>query len=520
MHDTRTRPIAKTLGAIPELRDMQESLARAFLTAAKRNKVRPVLSSWYQTPRLGFDLAKSKATHVFLQVLHGDGWSFQNADTGTSLSANDLKAPIKELPEHLFIYLPTLIGGRMIHGAYSGLRLALHAKESPKKSVVFPTAVLRDQSANDMLAGIKGHVRRDALERFSESKIPDHVDIVYTWVDDADPHWQARRRMHRPDDPSADAEDAARFNNNNELLYSLRSLFRYFVGIGRVYLVTDAQIPDFLDEFDGRVTVIDHSDIMGPNVARPVFNSHVIESCLHHIDGLAPQYLYLNDDFLFAKPTCPADFFTHEGHSKAFFSNRAYIPKGKITRDTLAVDAAAINLRNLLKNRFDHVITRKFQHAPVAIHRDVMFELEDVFPKQFARLHQNRFRSKTDLSPSGSLYLHYALMIERAVPAKIQYRYYDTASNALPLKLLKLSCESDRQRPKVHCINSTGDRPIGWFKAKSMQHQLSELYPSANTKRRHNTWLDTIRFRVIQHVLALRSSYRRKARKRARRVKS
>ncbi len=491
---------------------MQSALARALLSVATKLNVEIALSDCMQTPRLAFSLARAPNAVTLLSALLDNGFLIDTTETNEPINAATLKSSVDAIPDQLVLYKKVLASGRMLHGPTSGLTLTLVQNMPSTQRAKLPSPLLRGQSVNETLAGLEVDLCQSMIERVAQSKIPDQLDIVYTWVNDADPDWKARRSAYRPDNPSADAEDAARFDNNNELLFSLRSLFRYFTGIGQVYLVTDAQTPDFLGEFEGRVQVVDHSDIMGADVARPVFNSHVIESCLHHIDGLSPEYLYLNDDFLFAKPSCPADFFDESGRSKAFFSTRAVIPKGGITDKTLAVDVAGINLRDLLLERFNHKISRKFQHAPVAMHRDVMFELESTFPEQFRQLRKNRFRSRSDLSPAGSFYLHYALMTGRAVEAKIKYRYYDTGASTLLLKLLKLSCESDRQRPNVHCINATGDSAMGRLKAMSMQYLLSRLYPPAASKRRQNTLLDVIRFEAVQRGLAIRAAYRRRKR--------
>ncbi|MBW7921974.1 MAG: Stealth CR1 domain-containing protein [Rubellimicrobium sp.] len=53
------------------------------------------------------------------------------------------------------------------------------------------------------------------------------VDVVYTWVDDTDPEWRAQRARHSPDDAAGNgrATLAERFDNRDELKYSLRSLY-------------------------------------------------------------------------------------------------------------------------------------------------------------------------------------------------------------------------------------------------------------------------------------------------------
>jgi len=63
--------------------------------------------------------------------------------------------------------------------------------------------------------------------------IQDKIDIVYIWVDGADPIWKQKRNesYKKIQDTSILSEYAnvdGRFRDNGELKYSLRSLEKYF----------------------------------------------------------------------------------------------------------------------------------------------------------------------------------------------------------------------------------------------------------------------------------------------------
>ena len=89
--------------------------------------------------------------------------------------------------------------------------------------------------------------------------------------------------------------------------------------------MTDGQVTEWLDRDADGLTVVDHTEIFGPGDALPTFNSHAIESRLHHIDGLAEHYLYLNDDVFFGRRVTPDQFFSPSGQSKFF-------PRGSASR--------------------------------------------------------------------------------------------------------------------------------------------------------------------------------------------
>ena len=83
--------------------------------------------------------------------------------------------------------------------------------------------------------------------------------------------------------------------------------------IRRIFLVTDRQTPNFLNQREMtrlNVSIVDHREIFqGYEWALPTFNSISIETVLHRIPGLAQKYIYLNDDFIPLTPSRPTDFF-------------------------------------------------------------------------------------------------------------------------------------------------------------------------------------------------------------------
>ena len=117
------------------------------------------------------------------------------------------------------------------------------------------------------------------------------------------------------------AANESRFASRDELRYSLRSLDMYADWVRHVYLVTDDQVPVWLDTDATRGSPwSSHRELFGDRGRLPTFNSHAIESQLHHIQGLAEQYLYLNDDVFFGRPLSPSLFFHGNGLAIFFLS--------------------------------------------------------------------------------------------------------------------------------------------------------------------------------------------------------
>lgn len=144
----------------------------------------------------------------------------------------------------------------------------------------------------------------------------DKLDIVITWVeaDEAyvrDKNFWLKREIKMLDEK----EIARRSTDNKELKYSLRSIEKFFPYYNKIYLVIkDGQFPKYIKERHPRLVIIKESDIM-PNEYLPTFNSMAIEPYLHHIPNLSDNYIYMNDDFIFLKPT-----------NKSYFLDKNYKP--------------------------------------------------------------------------------------------------------------------------------------------------------------------------------------------------
>lgn len=152
------------------------------------------------------------------------------------------------------------------------------------------------------------------MEKHDKIEFP--VDLVYLWVDGDDPEWRQKRSLYMPsmpkDKPTPNSHSEARWRDNDELLFSLRSVERYAPWINHIYIITDAQCPKWLDRNHPKISIVDHRDIL-PAEALPVFSSHAIESCVYKIPGLSEHFILGNDDTFFGAPTTPDVFFKPDG---------------------------------------------------------------------------------------------------------------------------------------------------------------------------------------------------------------
>jgi hypothetical protein len=118
----------------------------------------------------------------------------------------------------------------------------------------------------------------------------------------------------------------------------------------------------------------------------------------------------------------------------------------------LPVDAAGKNNRRLLLEYFGTSIVQKLRHAPYALRRSVLEEIEHEFAEDHRQTSHSRFRSASDISIPSSLYHYYAYFTGRAVPSNITFAYLDLARPEIQRRLGILLARRDRQ---AFCINDT-----------------------------------------------------------------
>ena len=303
------------------------------------------------------------------------------------------------------------------------------------------------------VVGARSVTTHDGLLRPHVFDVSFPVDVVYTWVDGTDPAWLARKEAAwtatGPGDRHDFAANEGRFISHDELRYSLRSLEMYADWVRNVYLVTDDQIPTWLNQSQPKLRVVSHRELFGGTGMLPSFNSHAIELRLHHLSGLAEHYLYLNDDVLFGRPVAPELFFHGNGMTKFFLSTRVLDLDGPSARD-LPVVSAAKNNRALIEHAFEATLTHRFQHVAHPLRRSVMEELEERFPAEFARTAASQFRSAEDISVSAFLAHYYGYLRGQAVPDTLEYRYCDIAGPTAQIKLQRLLRGRDAD---VFCLN-------------------------------------------------------------------
>lgn len=150
----------------------------------------------------------------------------------------------------------------------------------------------------------------------------DEIDAIITWVDGNDPKHVLKKQSALLGQPRLSlnaiptSRSPTRFAASGELPYCISAIRRFAPWVRTIHVVTDDQIPDFLDERTRRrlgVNIVDHREIFrGYEWALPTFNSISIGTAIYRVPGLAEKYIYFNDDVFLVRSVVPEDFFIQD----------------------------------------------------------------------------------------------------------------------------------------------------------------------------------------------------------------
>lgn len=154
------------------------------------------------------------------------------------------------------------------------------------------------------------------------------IDVVYTYVNGSDPVWLSEKNKYYPQflkemmgldestegfkkDTVAMRNGNNRYNNHDELKYSLRSIEKYAPWVRNIFIVVaneQSQVPSWLNTSHPKINIVPHAKIFRDPKNLPSFNSNAIESQICEIPGLADYFLYFNDDTFLGEEVYPGDF--------------------------------------------------------------------------------------------------------------------------------------------------------------------------------------------------------------------
>lgn len=174
----------------------------------------------------------------------------------------------------------------------------------------------------------------------------DKIDFVITWVDGTDANWLEKKKKYTQNNVDLDTSNV-RYRDYGTLKFFFRSVERYAPWVHKIYLITDNQVPAWLNLENSKVKVIDHTDFIDDKYL-PLFNSNAIEWNMDKIPNLSNTFVYFNDDIVINRAVKAEDFFLN-GKPRDFRLYTDIIPTEEFVHIVLNND---ILINSFVKNRW------------------------------------------------------------------------------------------------------------------------------------------------------------------------
>lgn len=280
------------------------------------------------------------------------------------------------------------------------------------------------------------------------------IDLVYLWVNGNDPEWIAKKNACIGGLSEGAENCKGRYVDNQDLKYSLRSVAKYAPWIHRIFIVTDNQVPDWLDTTNPKIRIVDHTEIM-PSECLPCFNSVVIEHHLHKIPGLAEHFLYANDDMYINQPVTPETFFAKDGFPIVRLDRRALRKLGifwktkvkgrKMDNYRLTIQNAAL----LVEKKYGKYFSSRTHHNIDSYLKSDYEHTRQVFDSEISATLTNHMRADSDIQ--RNIYSYVPLVEHHAHRCFVSRK----SSFRLHIDNARLYGKFQRCNPMLFCMNDS-----------------------------------------------------------------
>lgn len=299
------------------------------------------------------------------------------------------------------------------------------------------------------------------------------IDIVFTWVSDSDPNWLKKKSAYLGEDLKP---QSTRFVDYEQLRYSLRSVASYAKFIRRIFIVTDNQVPYWLDAKHEKITIVNHEDIFEDKSSLPVFNSVAIESWIHKIKGLSDNFIYANDDYFFGSPVTKKHFIHSNGVARLFVEPvpNAY---GEVFEDSEPTNQLSLFTARCFYEKFNRWPSFWPLHAPMIKNIHVINDMVDQFSDLVNKTSHSRFRETGTISPLYLMASYYSYIEGYSIISPIRYEYVSSDDPSLDDKLSDLLTKIRSGKCDVFCLND--HRTVTEVQISKVVHFMKTAFPIA-----------------------------------------
>lgn len=277
------------------------------------------------------------------------------------------------------------------------------------------------------------------------------IDFVITYVDGSDSYWVKKKRSYDPDVHIED-DRSIRYRSWENLVYWFRGVEKYCPWVRKVYLITDHQVPDWINQECEKLYLLNHEDFI-PREYLPLFNSRAIEFNFNKIEGLSENIVYFNDDVFITNYMEPGDFFvdnlpcdyaieapiteTDSNFAHVLLNNMLAVNQiydRRVTRKRIIRKLLSpVDMRGMLINfAYNFLNYRRFfgfenRHTALSFKKSSFEDAWNLFYEEIDSTCRHRFRNKRDVN----LYLIQVLQYMKGIysPSNIRKKSHFFALN-------------------------------------------------------------------------------------------
>lgn len=280
------------------------------------------------------------------------------------------------------------------------------------------------------------------------------IDLVYLWVNGNDPKWVAKRNAHIGKPTGKQENCKGRYADSGELKYSLRSVEKYAPWIRKIFIVTDDQVPEWLDTTNPKIQIVDHTEIL-PAESLPCFNSSLLEQFLYKIPGLSEYFIFSNDDMYINRPVTPGDFFDEHNLPYLFMNRKPFRKlefwfREKVMKKPLSQYLQKINNASCLAEKhYGRYYGSKLHHNMDAYCKSIFVRTHQLFGEQINTMLLHHMRSDLDI--------HRTLYSYVAQAEKLGHLCYVSQKHSFRLHINNRSHyhKFERYNPVLFCMNDS-----------------------------------------------------------------
>lgn len=328
-----------------------------------------------------------------------------------------------------------------------------------------------------------------------EVNVLENIDFVVTWVDFDDPKWQEKYLKYRPEETSS-MNNNTRYKDYGTFKYWFRAVEKYAPWVKNIYLITDNQVPEWLNLDNEKLKLISHEDYIDKKFL-PTFNSNVIELNIGNIKELSEKFVLFNDDcFLndrvveedFFKNDLPVDMgapqpitpdseFTHIILNDMVLINKWFSKKKVLQKNFKKYFSVKYGIRRLISSTttlpFAELLGFYNGHLPTPYLKSIYNNVVDKASKSLEKTNESTFRRSSDIN--HWLVRYYEFCTGKFLPRKNNFGHFYELD-----EYNEFVSDIKNSKHKMVCINDVED-PSAENGKNALKKVLDKKFPNKSS---------------------------------------